>query len=125
MVLTEILMKGVFMKHILSFDIAKGKSVYCFINEKKNTIIDATLIEHNKNDFDTLFNVIKDYPNLIVVTTIIQISAHTDKNNPIYLFFRKKQSEGKHHYKCIIACETKLCKIIYKLCSSDCLYENK
>ncbi len=60
-----------------------------------------------------------------VVTTIIQISAHADKNNPIYLFFRKKQSEGKHHYKCIIACETKLCKIIYKLCSSDCLYQNK
>ena len=60
-----------------------------------------------------------------VVTTIIQISAHADKTNPIYLFFRKKQSEGKHHYKCIIACETKLCKIIYKLCTSDCLYENK
>lgn len=60
-----------------------------------------------------------------IVTTILQISAHTDKTNPIYLFFRKKQSEGKHHYKCIIACETKLCKIIYKLCSSNCLYENK
>ena len=25
-----------------------------------------------------------------IVTTIIQISAHTDKENPIYLFFRKK-----------------------------------
>lgn len=60
-----------------------------------------------------------------VVTTIIQISAHADKINPIYLFFRKKQSEGKHHYKCIIACETKLCKIIYKLCTSNCFYENK
>ena len=60
-----------------------------------------------------------------IVTTILQISAHSDKTNPIYLFFRKKQSEGKHHYKCIIACSTKLCKIIYKLCSSDCLYENK
>ena len=44
-------MKGVFMKHILSFDIAKGKSVYCFIDELKNTIIDARLIEHNKNEF--------------------------------------------------------------------------
>jgi transposase len=60
-----------------------------------------------------------------IVTTIIQISAHADKSNPVYLFFRKKQSEGKHHYKCIIACETKLCKIIYKLCSSNCLYKNK
>ena len=34
------------MKHILSFDIAKGKSVYCFIDELRNTIIDASLIEH-------------------------------------------------------------------------------
>ena len=59
-----------------------------------------------------------------VVTTIIQISAHTDKINPIYLF-KKKQSEGKYYYKCIIACKTKLCKIIYKLCYSDCLYKNK
>ena len=60
-----------------------------------------------------------------IITTIIQISAHTNEPNPIYLFFRKKQSEGKHYYKCIIACETKLCKIIYKLCSSDCLYHIK
>ena len=60
-----------------------------------------------------------------VVTTLIQISAHTDKGNPIYLFFRKKQSEGKHHYKCIIACENKLCKTIYKMCTSDCTYKNK
>ena len=49
------------MKHILSFDIAKGKSVYCFIDELRNTIIDATLIEHNKNEFDKLYNLIKDY----------------------------------------------------------------
>ena len=60
-----------------------------------------------------------------VVSTSLQISARTDKENPIYLFFRKKQSEGKHHYKCIIACENKLCKIIYKMCTSDCTYLNK
>ena len=49
------------MKHILSFDIAKGKSVYCFINELRNTIIDATLIEHKKDDFDSLYKIIKKY----------------------------------------------------------------
>ena len=38
MVLTEIFMKGVFMKYILSFDIAKGKSVYCFIDELKTLL---------------------------------------------------------------------------------------
>ena len=30
------------MRHILSFDVAKGKSVYCFIDEKKNIIIEPT-----------------------------------------------------------------------------------
>ena len=55
------------MKHILSFDIAKGKSVYCFIDEFRNTIIDASFIEHTKIEFDNLYNLIKDYPNLVVV----------------------------------------------------------
>ena len=55
------------MKHILSFDIKKRKSVYCFIDELRNTIIDASFIEHNKIEFDNLYNLIKDYPNLVVV----------------------------------------------------------
>ena len=38
-----------------------------FIDELKNIIIDATLIEHNKNEFDNLFNSIKNYSNLILV----------------------------------------------------------
>ena len=64
-----------------------------------------------------------------IVTTIIQI-RHIESEQS-YLFVLKKQSEGKHHYKCIIACETKLCKIIYKLCSQivytkqiDLIYQN-
>ena len=67
MVLTEIFMKGVFMKHILSFDVAKGKSVFCFMDELKTIIIEPTLIEHNKNEFDNLLNLVKNYSNLIVV----------------------------------------------------------
>ena len=55
------------MKHILSFDIARGKSVYCFIDELRNTIIDATSIKHNKIEFDNLYNLIKDYQNLVVI----------------------------------------------------------
>ena len=55
------------MRHILSFDIAKGKSVYCFIDELRNVIIDATLIEHKKDEFDLLFNKVKNHSNLIVI----------------------------------------------------------
>ena len=61
------------MKHILSFDIAKGKSVYCFIDEFKNVIIEPTLIEHNKNKFDNLLILVKYYSSLIVVMESISI----------------------------------------------------
>lgn len=71
------------MKHILSFDIAKGKSVYCFIDELRNTIIDASFIEHNKIEFDNLYNLIKDYPNLVVVMESTSIY-----NLPVENYFR-------------------------------------
>ena len=38
------------MEYILSFDIAKGKSVYCLIDENKNMIIEPTSINHNKKE---------------------------------------------------------------------------
>ena len=73
------------MKHILSFDIAKGKSVYCLIDELKNIIIEPTLIEHNKIEFDNLFNLVKDYPNLIVVMESTSIY-----HLPVENYFRSK-----------------------------------
>ena len=45
------------MKYILSFDIDKGKSVYCIIDEKKNIIDPPTTINHNKKEFDELFKI--------------------------------------------------------------------
>ena len=74
------------MKHILSFDIAKGKSVYCFIDELKNIIIDATLIEHNKNDFDKLWNITKNYPNLIIVMESTSIYHIKEKRHFLMSF---------------------------------------
>ena len=76
------------MKHILSFDIAKGKSVYCFIDEFKNIIIEPTLIEHNKNKFDNLLNLVKDYSNLIVVMESTSIY-----HLPVENYFRSKGIE--------------------------------
>ena len=73
------------MKHILSFDVAKGKSVYCFIDEFKNIIIEPTLIEHNKNKFDNLLNLVKDYSNLIVVMESTSIY-----HLPVENYFRSK-----------------------------------
>ena len=73
------------MKHILSFDIAKGKSVYCFIDENKNIIIDATLIKHKKNEFDNLFKFVSKYKNLVVIMESTSIY-----HLPVENYFRSK-----------------------------------
>ena len=56
-----------------------------FIDELKNVIIDASLIEHKKDEFDNLFNLIKDYPNLIVV-----MESTSVYHLPVETYFRSK-----------------------------------
>ena len=73
------------MKYILSFDIAKGKSVYCFIDEKKNMIIEPTTINHNKTEFDNLFNNMKSYRPLTVV-----MESTSVYHLPVENYFRSK-----------------------------------
>ena len=55
---------------------------------------------------------------------IIKCSSIHNQNNSMYLYFRKKQSEGKHHYECITACCTKLLRIIFALCKSNSSFIN-
>ena len=76
------------MEYILSFDIAKGKSVYCFIDENKNIIIEPTSINHNKNEFDDLLNTIKKYKKLTVV-----MESTSVYHLPVENYFRSKGIE--------------------------------
>jgi Transposase and inactivated derivatives len=55
-------------------------------------------------------------------TTMITLASHSYKDHPILLFFRKKQSENKHHYVSVIACCTKLCRIVFALVKSNSLF---
>jgi len=52
-------------------------------------------------------------------SNIITTSARNNTDNSIYVYFRKKQSENKHHYESIIACSTKLIRIIYTMCKNN------
>ncbi len=76
------------MEHILSFDIAKGKSVYCFVDENKNIIIEPTLINHNKKEFDALFNVVHKFDHLTVI-----MESTSVYHLPIENYFRSKGIE--------------------------------
>jgi Transposase and inactivated derivatives len=51
--------------------------------------------------------------------SIIRTSSLHKKDTNIYLYFRKKQAEGKHFNECIIACSTKLLRIIFSLCKNS------
>ena len=42
-----------------------------------------------------------------------------NKENPIYVYYKKKKQEGKHFYECLTACSTKLIRIIYALCMNN------
>ncbi len=73
------------MRHILSFDIAKDKSVYCFIDQLRNVIINSSLIEHKKDEFDLLFNKVKEYSNLVVI-----VESNSIYHLPVENYFRFK-----------------------------------
>jgi transposase len=59
-----------------------------------------------------------------IIQNILRTSSIGNRNldNPILVYYRKKRSEGKHHYACIIACTTKLLRIVYTLCINNTTY---
>ena len=50
---------------------------------------------------------------------IITLSAKSNKENSLYIYYQKKKQEGKHYYACLTACSTKLIRIIYALCINN------
>ena len=56
------------------------------------------------------------------IINILKYSARLNEHDPIYLYYRKKRSEGKHHYASVIACTTKLLRIIFTMCKNNSLY---
>ena len=55
---------------------------------------------------------------------IITLSAKSNKENSIYIYYQKKKQEGKHYYACLTACSTKLIRIIYALCMNNSTQQN-
>jgi transposase len=62
-----------------------------------------------------LFNIIQ---NILKTSSI----GNRSLDNPILVYYKKKRSEGKHHYARIIACTTKLLRIAYTLCINNTTY---
>ena len=56
--------------------------------------------------------------------SIIRTTILHNKENDITNYFRKKQAEGKHFNECIIACSTKLLRIIFAMCKNNSKFKN-
>ena len=61
----------------------------------------------------------------ITCCSIIRASVLHNMDNEILLYYRKKQAENKHFKECIIACSTKLLRIIFAMCKNNSLYVQK
>jgi transposase len=67
----------------------------------------------NKHARKALFN---------AVINIIRTTSRLNPKDDLLLYYRKKRSENKHHYASVIACSTKLLRIIFTLCKNDLYY---
>ena len=61
----------------------------------------------------------------ITCCSIIRSSVLHNVDNDLLLYYRKKQAENKHFKECIIACSTKLLRIIFAMCKNNSLYIQK
>ena len=61
----------------------------------------------------------------VTCCSIIRSSVLHDVDTNILLYYRKKQAENKHFKECIIACSTKLLRIIFAMCKNNSLYVQK
>ena len=61
----------------------------------------------------------------ITCCSIIRSSVLHNVDNEILIYYRKKQAENKHFKECIIACSTKLLRIIFAMCKNNSLYAQK
>lgn len=61
----------------------------------------------------------------ITCCSIIRSSVMHNVDNEILFYYRKKQAENKHFKECIIACSTKLLRIIFAMCKNNSLYVQK
>ena len=61
----------------------------------------------------------------ITCCSIVRASVLHNIDNEILLYYRKKQAENKHFKECIIACSTKLLRIIFAMCKNNSLYTHK
>lgn len=55
----------------------------------------------------------------ICCQNIVKICSKNFPEHPIYQYYLKKKSEGKHYYECLTACSTKLLRTLLSMCKHN------
>lgn len=61
----------------------------------------------------------------IACCSIIRSSVLHNVNSDLLIYYKKKKADNKHFKECIIACSTKLLRIIFAMCKNNSLYVHK
>lgn len=58
----------------------------------------------------------------IICMGIVKASGRGMSSHPVFVYYQKKKKEGKHYYECLVACSTKLLRILFALVKSKTLF---
>ena len=110
--------------------VAELKDIRRFDNIKKLTAscgLDPTIVQSgktinyhgpiskrgNRNARYVLFN---------TVMSLLMVTKRNAPDDPVRLYYEKKRGEGKHHHACVVACCTKLLRIMFAMSKQNKLY---
>lgn len=110
--------------------VAELKDIRRFDNIKKLTAscgLDPTIVQSgktinyhgpiskrgNRNARYVLFN---------TVMSLLMVTKRNAPDDPVRLYYEKKRGEGKHHHACVVACCTKLLRIMFAMSKRNTLY---
>lgn len=67
----------------------------------------------NRNARYVLFN---------TIMSLLMVTKRNAPDDPVRLYYEKKRGEGKHHHACVVACCTKLLRIMFAMGKQNTLY---
>lgn len=58
-----------------------------------------------------------------ICANMVKLSSKSFPSQPIFVYYQKKKLEGKHYYQRLIACSTKLLRILHTMCVNNSEFE--
>lgn len=50
---------------------------------------------------------------------VVKLGASNYTEHPVYIYYQSKKAEGKHYYKSLTACSTKILRMLYSMCKNN------